>query len=211
MGEINEAREAFMGLLDRFATALESAETPTVEDSVEFEHIVTQYWEKEKSPADLGLITRVDNKVATHSLKRNDIQSVINHCVQQKQPDNSQAFVGLIRSYLNKNITVANLLGARDRKSRNDLDWTHYDKLGEMAELIKTSSAFSLLTGNRSIANGLNDNFYGLLSELTAPSVDVDVVRKKYNLPSECDLQRIDTGFISPSQWRDYHLEFKAF
>jgi hypothetical protein len=211
--EVGErTKKALLILLDNFATALENNEIPTVEDSVNIEQLAWQYWGKKESLRALGLTTRVTNRVTIEPLRKEDVLSVINHCVQQKKSTNGKRFAGLIREYLKKSITAADLLGARDRRPRNNLVWSDYDQLGEKAELMKNALLQEeLLTGNRSLVDGLDNNLYCLLSDLTEIDVDVNVVRDRYNLSLACNLQRIDKRFISSAQWREYHAEYKRF
>jgi len=215
------ARQLSAELFDRIATSLEQGKIPTVEDSVAFECLLIQYWEKEEG---LALVSRITNSGADITkLNKCDIQSIANHLVHQKTPENRELFLSfarLLRCYLEGTITAADLLGERDRKPRNGQSWQCKDQYGEKAEQIhilvneyykQLGEKPSLQTGNRSISNGLNVNLYNLLSELSNPLSDIDNIKKKYKLHADLDIASIDTGFISPSRWRDYHLEFKKF
>lgn len=208
MDEFNKTRKLF----DRIATAIENNEIPTVEDSAALECLVLGFWESNASPKMLGLTNRVANRVVVDVLEKGEILSIINHFVQQKKPNNGPAFGELIRLYLNKDITAVDLLRERNRKPRNGRGWSYYDQQGEVAEKIKSIvSKPKFLTGNRSISDGSNTNLYDLLSDLSNPCLDLNLIRNKYKLPSSCKLERIDTGFHSASQWRDYHLEYKKY
>jgi hypothetical protein len=206
---LNEKEKLLDILFDRIATALEANEIPTVEDSVTLESIILNHWQGHFSSKDLGLRTRVDKRVKVERLDKEELQSIVNHLVQQKKPSNAKSFTALIRGYLNKEITAFDLLHERDRKLRNDLNWVHYDQLGEIAEHIKINVAQSLHTGNASFSKGNISNLYNFLSDLSKPLVNIKDVKEKYRLPASCQLTRIETGFYSPTQWRNSHLEYK--
>lgn len=203
-------------LFERIASALEGGELPTIDDSVALELLSIRYWEKEAELRDLSLVSRAVNRTTdTKKMNKDDIQSIVNHLVQQQLPNNATAFARQLRYYIDGCITVSDLLGERERKPRNGHDWQYYDQLGELAERIhsrfinpKTGKPI-LQTGNRSISNGLNVNLYNLLSELSDPSTNLAQLKKDYGLTGELSL--IDTGFLSPSQWRDCHQEFKKY
>ncbi len=201
-------------LFERIAIALESNKLPTVEDSVSLEPLALRYWEKEERPESLGLNTRVSNGGKnTRSVKREDIHSLINHFVQQKQSPAGVIFAESIRKYLRGEISASKLLGERDRRNRNGKSWQHYDKLGELAEIFirNLPEECNFHVGNRSLIDKLDNNVYCLLSDLTTVPVDIVELKDRYKLPRCFKLEPFDTGFISPNQWRDYHQEFKRY
>lgn len=211
-------------LFERIASALESGELPTVDDSVAFELLCMQYWEKETVLGQLGLVSRAVNRTkGIGKMSKDDIQTIVSHLVQQHIPKNGAAFAQLLYHYIDGRMTASDLLGERERKPRNGYGWQHYDQLGEQAEsihmmLIQHYEQLSkvdkkkvkkIQTGNRSLSNGLNDNLYDLLSKLSNPSTNLAKLKKDYGLADEISL--INTGFLSPSQWRDCHLTYKKF
>jgi len=206
------ANDCNKDLFSRIAIALEGGEIPTIEDAVTLEQLVIQYWEKEYDLLALSLVSRVANRITNiNKLDKVRIQSLVNHLVQQRMPDDGAEFANLLRCYVDGHITASDLLGERERKARGGHGWQHYDQIGEMAEFVHTRLERRLETGNRSISNGLNINLYNFLSDLSIHGADVEMLRKKYKLPKNTSITTITTGFLSPSQWRDCHQEFKKY
>lgn len=203
-------------LFDRIAFALDAGEIPAVEDAVNLEQLVMRYWEKEQDLHELGLVSRVSNKATDITkLDKTSVQSLVNHLVKQQLPEDGKVFAELLRCYIDGRITASDLFGERERKPRNGQGWQHYDQLGEQVEQVhqqiidpKTDKHI-LHTSNRSISNGLHINLYNLLSDLSQPRADLTKIKAQYSIPSKCEITLIDTGFLSPSQWRDCHQEFK--
>ena len=208
-----ESKENTNELFKRLATSLELGKVPTVEDSVALELLVIQYWEKEDEPINLGLMKRVTNRKADVSkLNKVSVQTIINHFVQQKMPEDAEVFAVLLRCYLGGEITASDLFGERHRKPRNGQRWQYKDRLGEQAELVRICIATSdihMLTGKRSLSDNSNRNLYDLLSELSDPCAQIKKIKEKYGLPPGCDVSLIDLGFQSPKTWLDRHKEFK--
>jgi len=87
-------------------------------------------------------------------MKKKEIPSIINHFVGQKTHDKEESFAGLIRHYLNGDITGSYLLGERDRKPKLGLVWQCRDQLGELAERVHNKfqeSQTKINTGNRRV------------------------------------------------------------
>lgn len=224
-----EMKKLVRDLLGRVAAALEAGELPTVKDAADLQLLVLEYWEKDKEPRGLGLKTRAANRQCIGTLKREEIQSVIDFCVGRKKPDKGELFAALIQLYLKGDITASDLLGERGRKPRLGHVWQYRDQLGELAERVHrqlrdSQKGGNLLTGNRSLLNRLNNNFYELLSELSFSNADVKVIQRRYKLSAQHvqtledvkdALTSINKEFdvvsqgLSSSVWRDCHLEFK--